>query len=528
MSSLTTDKRKGVISNIHKSDIFFQAPAEPQPTKIRENLKSQIEFNLVDGPKKDKKTSELNFKPKFRDENAFSRRVKEFYGATENPSSGGTEADSLPTSSVGHINAKNTTNNTFDRKGFTNLTFKEKKILETCPQLSPEEVKAHVRKVDIIKSKEQAIKDVELETKKGDNCKSTYYSQQGSDIFNSKKSHKGKFKNNSNKEEVKSNDVKTGLTGNNGKGGGFSGFRKNISNESAWSNNLDWKDIDGMLYFHKVDKDNKKSPRINKLKELKSNFSIAHDETNQNYSTNPAVGGDDEIVYNNTDIDTEVNANIRNRIDSELKKKFSGLPPTKVQKSLDMSSSFHGSDFYSKNLKVNTNDRPTKCIELNGLKEFDNLNTKEIKALYAKQGIHVYDVQETGDIANGYSTGALAYKIRGNNEDTNFDERCEIVNSQIKKIGLTPEEKEVPIIKAKKQGEMIPINVKWNDTRIRQITDKRPSYSKKVMVPTKINAEDRITNHYVDHTYKQGECGRRREKEKERENAVVDTSEREA
>lgn len=61
-----------------------------------------------------------------------------------------------------------------------------------------------------------------------------------------------------------------------------------------------------------------------------------------------------------------------------------------------MSSSIHGSEFYSKNLNgkliylfnftiVNI-ERPTRVIELNDLKDFNKFNTKDIKDIYAKQG----------------------------------------------------------------------------------------------------------------------------------------------
>jgi hypothetical protein len=51
-------------------------------------------------------------------------------------------------------------------------------------------------------------------------------------------------------------------------------------------------------------------------------------------------------------------------------------------------------------------------------------------------------------------------------------------------------EKEIPTIKAKKQADVIPCNVKWNDNRIRQITNKKPNFESKVMVPNKIKQEE--------------------------------------
>lgn len=62
--------------------------------------------------------------------------------------------------------------------------------------------------------------------------------------------------------------------------------------------------------------------------------------------------------------------------------------------------------------------------------------------------------------------------------------------SQLKDKGLKPEEKEISVIKAKKQADVIPCNVKWNDNRIRQITGKKPNFETKVMVPSKIKQEE--------------------------------------
>ena len=57
-------------------------------------------------------------------------------------------------------------------------------------------------------------------------------------------------------------------------------------------------------------------------------------------------------------------------------------------------------------------------------------------------------------------------------------------------MGINPVEVSVPIVKSMKNSDVIPVNVKWNDTRIRQITDKKPTYEKKVMVPNKIKTEE--------------------------------------
>jgi len=74
---------------------------------------------------------------------------------------------------------------------------------------------------------------------------------------------------------------------------------------------------------------------------------------------------------------------------------------------------------------------------------------------------------------------------------TNFNEKFNEAKNQLsEKMGINPVEVSVPIVKSMKNSDVIPVNVKWNDTRIRQITDKKPTYEKKVMVPNKIKTEE--------------------------------------
>lgn len=187
------------------------------------------------------------FQPKFKDQNAFSRRVKEIYGG-ENQKV--TEEVELPSSSVGHIGIIKEVNNTFDRKDFVNLTFKEKKVLENFPNLTLTEIRQQVKKSDRVKEKDIAHKEVEQKTKQGSSSKSTYYNQLESNIFNSKTAYARKgIKNNSItcQEDLKK---KCENVNNNDKD-----YKKKPTQDSAWTYNLNWKEIDGNLYFHKKDEE---------------------------------------------------------------------------------------------------------------------------------------------------------------------------------------------------------------------------------------------------------------------------------
>lgn len=333
MASLVSDKRKEVINNIHKSDIFFTQTTDSQPVKIRENLKSQICFDLQDGPSKNKSDStKSSFQPKFKDANAFNRRVKEFYGNVDE--------ESIPQSSMGHIAQGKVLNNTFKREDFSSLTVKEKKILEICPQMTKDEVKVHLQRIEMQKEQDQASKFNEIEHKKGENSKQTYFNQQDSNIFNLKKKKNYSISNKADLEETVKKEPKTVKNG-----------KRIISDESAWSSKLNWKEIDSMTYFHK--KDRNLSPQQLKQDNLKSNFSIQHDQKKLQHTKNNEIAKDDDFTYNNIDADANMNSNIRSQIDQELKIKFNGMPTTKYMKSLDLSSSLHGPDFYSKNLNGN-------------------------------------------------------------------------------------------------------------------------------------------------------------------------------
>jgi len=57
--------------------------------------------------------------------------------------------------------------------------------------------------------------------------------------------------------------------------------------------------------------------------------------------------------------------------------------------------------------------------------------------------IHIYDVQEKGKYYDGNSTGKICFKIRKNNDDSEFDKKISNINNKIEQIGC----------KVKSQGE---------------------------------------------------------------------------
>jgi hypothetical protein len=62
--------------------------------------------------------------------------------------------------------------------------------------------------------------------------------------------------------------------------------------------------------------------------------------------------------------------------------------------------------------------------------------------------IHVYDVKPSGSIANGNINGSLSFKIRENNDDTNFTEKVKQITNEMKsKMGLEVQPMEKKILK---------------------------------------------------------------------------------
>lgn len=171
---------------------------------------------------------------------------------------------------------------------------------------------------------------------------------------------------------------------------------------------------------------------------------------------------------------------------------------TKVVKTMDLASNFHGEDFYSKNLKskkfnlnlVTSKDRDSRVVEIDNLKNFENFDFSEIKTIYAKKGIHIYDYKEESKHSNGNNEGKVIFKVRDNTDEAEFYKKLKDANEELSQKGFIPKEKEESAIKAKKIGGCVPVSLKWNDNRVRSMTSKLPTYETKVMVPTKIKAEE--------------------------------------
>lgn len=99
-------------------------------------------------------------------------------------------------------------------------------------------------------------------------------------------------------------------------------------------------------------------------------------------------------------------------------------------------------------------------------------------------------MKEQSNLSNGSNMGKISYRIRNNLDEGEFYSKCEKIKKEIFELGLTPVEKDDPLIKSKKQGDILPTNVKWNDTKLNNFISNNPNFELKSMVPKKIKIEE--------------------------------------
>lgn len=199
-------------------------------------MKSSIEFNIQDNPNKLTKEKPV-FEPKYQVTNAYDKLVKEFVGSNKQTQNG---------SSIGHIKNQLSKNNTFNRKDFSTLNNKEKKILDNNPNLSQEAIKKRVEQINENKQKEVEDRSKEYQSKVGSNSRETYFNNLNSNIFNCKEREEvnKRFKPQTQTktiEEVKGPEESS--TENKIKA-------KPQSDLQGWTNNADWRNANTNNHFN--------------------------------------------------------------------------------------------------------------------------------------------------------------------------------------------------------------------------------------------------------------------------------------
>jgi len=135
---------------------------------------------------------------------------------------------------------------------------------------------------------------------------------------------------------------------------------------------------------------------------------------------------------------------------------------SKYQKQLDMSSTFQNSTFYSEASTKTEQDKEIQSFVIEANTGFDKFETKELKNLYSRNGIHIFDVSERGRLYDGNEKGKICFKIRANNSE-DFDNKVKQINNQINTMGMT--------IKTTKNETHRPITdvvitTNWDDTNL--------------------------------------------------------------
>lgn len=103
--------------------------------------------------------------------------------------------------------------------------------------------------------------------------------------------------------------------------------------------------------------------------------------------------------------------------------------------------------------------------------------------------LHIYEVNVIGNASKGNSEGDIKYKLRTNDLE-NFNKKHESIIQEMKQIGLNLEEIQSKNIKSKKLSDCLPVNLKWNDTKMKNYTKHKPSYEETRMIPKKIKEEE--------------------------------------
>ena len=212
----------------------------------------------MDNPNKDIKTKVNNyFEPLYKSDNPYNRYMKEFGSVNYNKNNINNNSNSnlnQPTkNSIGLISNKRKEENCIvNRKDFSDLNYKEKKIQDLFPYMTNNQVKEFIKKQEENKKKLQKLSKVEENNKKGSNAKESYYRQtMESNVFDDEDKLINKsFSNNYNSYITKKVSNKINLNNNDNNKMKVKP-KKDIS---SWVNNLDWKNIDSTVYFNNKDK----------------------------------------------------------------------------------------------------------------------------------------------------------------------------------------------------------------------------------------------------------------------------------
>ena len=68
--------------------------------------------------------------------------------------------------------------------------------------------------------------------------------------------------------------------------------------------------------------------------------------------------------------------------------------------------------------------------------KFAGANARLIKNLFYSEGIHLFKFEEQGSGVNGYSNGKSTFRIRKNDDETEYSRKMNEINKKIKKKNM--------------------------------------------------------------------------------------------
>jgi hypothetical protein len=398
--------------------------------------------------------SQSNFNPKFTEENAYKRKLKEFYNTDSAYTQELIKGESSLQSTKGVLQREALLNNPKivkrDEIDLVGLSNKERQLQQLHPTLSKEEISSIALECNMKKGQQPFY------------LKNSSGSRSFSELQNSKmikhENLKSNIFNDPNRKvpdvivKNKENTNSTLETNDDFPFGKSTPIRNKQKNK--WNTQLDWKNSNTELIFN--NKNTTKSPNEMKYKNLIGNLEENKEVLNFQYQSSPTKNKGNEYPIENAK--------------DKLEQKF-GHNSTKVKKNFELSSSLHDKNFYSESLKVTAKDRPVSQFEINNMKDYDNFNMNELKSMFAKNGIHIYEINANGNYSNGNNNGKISFKVRNNEDDNGFSDKFKEVTEKMASKGYDLKEKSMNNTRSKPLGsDTVPANLKWTSTAYSSVT----------------------------------------------------------
>jgi hypothetical protein len=138
-------------------------------------------------------------------------------------------------------------------------------------------------------------------------------------------------------------------------------------------------------------------------------------------------------VYEPTYTETEEAKNIEHlRTIENTFRKYKYHTSARLKKSIDMSSTLQGKEFYEKILNIDKSEKPVKEFEID-IPDVDSLGLKELENKAAKNGIHIYDIKTESYLDD--KNRKIVFKVKEDKEPE-FKKKFENIKTQLENKGL--------------------------------------------------------------------------------------------